>query len=238
MKRAMGTAALMAVGVWLTAGWGLAQQTPSGAGTTGTEATGTPSTQHRQPGFGTRGAAMLSAADRRFMMEAARGGMAEVKHGQLAAQRASSDAVKQFAQRMVQDHGKANSELMQLASQKGVTLPKQMGAEHMAVHNRLSRLSGAQFDRVYMQHQVRDHRKTVSLFQREANRGRDPDVKSWAAKTLPTLREHWQMARDLAAQTARGMAGRNTGTTGHTGSTGTSGTGTSGTGNKGSASPR
>lgn len=141
--------------------------------------------------------AMLSAGDRRFMMEAARGGMAEVKLGQLAADRGSMDAVKQFGQRMVQDHGKANDELMQLAQQKGVMLPKGVGAKNQKVMTRLSGLSGAAFDRAYVSDMVKDHQKDIAMFQSEATRGKDADVRAWAAKTLPTLQEHYRMVRDI-----------------------------------------
>jgi putative membrane protein len=142
-------------------------------------------------------AARMSRADRNFIMAAARGGMAEVKLSQLAADRATNDAVKQFAQRIVQDHGKANDELAQLAQQKGLTMPKDMDATHQKVMTQLSQLSGAAFDRAYMQNMVKDHEKVVAAFEREASRGADPDVRAWATKTLPTLREHLQMARGI-----------------------------------------
>jgi putative membrane protein len=133
-----------------------------------------------------------------FMMEAARGGLAEVTLGQMAAQRASRDEVKQFGQRMVQDHGKANTELMQLAATKGVTLPKELDSTHKAMAERLSQLSGAEFDRAYMSEMVKDHTKDVSAFQHQAGQGTDPEVKNWAAKTLPTLQQHLEMAQDTA----------------------------------------
>jgi putative membrane protein len=139
----------------------------------------------------------LGAADRKFVMEAAMGGMAEVELGRLAAERGSSDAVKQFGQRMVDDHSRANSELMQLASGKGITLPTTLDAKHQALVTRMSRLSGAAFDRAYAREMVKDHQKTVALFQREATRGADTDLKAFAQTTLPTLQEHLSMARAL-----------------------------------------
>jgi putative membrane protein len=179
-------AALTALGVCLSLG-------PTSA----FQATPTPPNQKSQ--------ATLSTADRNFIIGAARGGMAEVKLGQLAADRAASDAVKQFGQRMVQDHGKANDELTQLAQQKGVTLPQDMGTKNQQVMDRLSKLSGAAFDRAYMADMVKDHQKDIAAFQREATRGQDPDVRAWAAKTLPTLQEHYRMAREIhpAASPAR-----------------------------------
>lgn len=142
-------------------------------------------------------AVALNNADRRFVMEAAMGGMAEVELGRLAAERGASDAVKQFGQRMVDDHSRANSELMQLISGKGIQLPTALDAKHQAKVARMARLSGAAFDRAYAKEMVKDHNKTVSLFQRQATGGADVDLKAFAQKTLPALQEHLQMARAL-----------------------------------------
>jgi len=143
----------------------------------------------------------LSAVDKKFMTEAAQGGLAEVQLGQLASQRATSDAVKQFGQRMVQDHTQANTQLKQLASQKGVTLPTTIGSENQKVKQQLSKLSKTRFDKAYTNDMVKDHEKDVSLFQSEAQGGQDPDVKAFAAQTLPTLQEHLQMAKSIANPT-------------------------------------
>lgn len=145
----------------------------------------------------TAGQNNLSAADRAFMTEAAQGGLAEVQLGQLASQRAASNTVKQFGQRMVQDHTQANTQLQQLATQKGVTLPTTINKENEQVRQRLTKLSGANFDREYMNHMVKDHEKDVSLYQREAQEGQDPDVKAFAAQTLPILQEHYQQAQSI-----------------------------------------
>jgi putative membrane protein len=139
----------------------------------------------------------LSPTDRRFIMEAALGGMAEVELGRLAAERGSSDAVKQFGQRMVDDHSRANSELMQLVSGKGITLPTALDAKHQNLVAKMSKLSGAAFDRAYAKEMVKDHSKAVALFEREAERGADADLKAFAQKMLPRLQEHLSMARTL-----------------------------------------
>lgn len=139
----------------------------------------------------------LSSVDRQFMTEAAQGGLAEVQLGQLASQRGASDAVKQYGQRMVQDHTLVNDQLKQLATQKGVTLPTSLDSKHKQVQQRLSRLSGATFDRQYLNHMLQDHEKDVSLFQTEAEQGQDPDVRAFAAQTLPVLQEHLQQVRSL-----------------------------------------
>jgi len=136
------------------------------------------------------------SADQVFVMKAARGGMAEVQLGQLAVEKASSDEVKKFGQRMVTDHGKANDELKSLAQQKNVTLPTDVDAKDKATHDRLAKMSGAEFDRAYMRSMLSDHRTDVNEFKKESTSGKDPEVKAWAAKTLPTLEEHLRMAED------------------------------------------
>ncbi|MGI8742094.1 MAG: DUF4142 domain-containing protein [Bryobacteraceae bacterium] len=144
------------------------------------------------------------SADQRFMMKAAQGGMAEVQLGQLAKDHASSQAVKDFGQTMVDDHTKANDELKTLASQKNVTLPTAIDPEDQATIDQLTKLNGAAFDKAYMQDMISDHQKDIAEFQTEANSGTDSDTKAWASKTLPTLQHHLQMAQDTQRQAMSG----------------------------------
>jgi len=137
----------------------------------------------------------VSSSDRKFMEKAAQGGMAEVQLGKLATEKASAPEVKQFGQRMVDDHSKANDQLKQLASQKGVTLPTTLDKSAQKEHDRLSKLSGAEFDREYMKHMVSDHKKDVSEFKSEASKAKDADLKQWAQTTLPVLEEHLKLAQ-------------------------------------------
>jgi putative membrane protein len=137
-----------------------------------------------------------ATSDQKFVTKAAEGGMAEVELGKLAADKATNPEVKQFAQRMVDDHGKANDELKSIASKKNITLPTDLDAKDKALRDRLSKLSGAAFDRAYMQAMVKDHRTDVNEFRTESKSGRDGDVKAWAAKTLPTLEQHLKLAQD------------------------------------------
>lgn len=139
----------------------------------------------------------LSRGDRRFIENAAMGGMAEVELGRMAQQRAADAQVKSFAGTMVQDHGKANEELMSLAAAKGVKLQTQLDRSHQRESDRLAKRSGADFDRDYMDHMVDDHKKDVSDFEKAAKGARDPEVKAWAAKTLPTLQAHLTSARSI-----------------------------------------
>jgi putative membrane protein len=136
-------------------------------------------------------------ADHKFAMEAAMGGMMEVELGRLAAQKGASDEVRQFGQRMVDDHSKANEELMRVASSKGMTPPATLDAKHQAAIQKLSALSGEKFDKEYVKMMVGDHKKDVAAFQKEASRGMDADLKTFAASTLPTLQEHLQMIQRI-----------------------------------------
>ena len=148
-------------------------------------------------GAGTQsGSSNRMAGDSAFVTKAAQGGMAEVKLGELASEKGASAEVKDFGRQMVTDHGKANDELKQLAGSKGITLPRDMGAKHQSEYDRLSKLSGEEFDKAYMQHMVKAHTETVNDFKQESNSGSDSEVKAWAAKTLPTVEHHLQKAKD------------------------------------------
>jgi putative membrane protein len=136
------------------------------------------------------------SADQKFAQNAAAGGLAEVQLGQLAADKATNDKVKQFGQRMVTDHTKANNELKALAAKKSITLPDSPKPKDKATFEKLSKMSGPAFDKAYMQDMVKDHQKDVAEFQKEASNGSDPDLKAWAATTLPVLQEHLKLAKD------------------------------------------
>lgn len=197
-------AALLALGLSATAG---AQSTTSpGGGTAGGAAT-TQGAAGTQAGSAARAAKAdegLPRAERRFVEKAAMGGMAEVQLGQLAQQKAQDEQVKQFAQRMVADHGKANDELKQIAGAKGVQIPAELDRDHRKDMDKLQKHSGADFDREYMKHMVDDQKKDVSEFRKQAKSGKDPELKAYAAKTLPTLEEHLKMAQS----TYDGVKGR------------------------------
>ena len=132
--------------------------------------------------------------DSDFVMKAAQGGMEEVELGQLASTQAASADVKQFGQRMVTDHGKANDELKAVAQKNGTTLPTEMSKKQQADKARLAKLNGAEFDKAYMKMMVSDHKEDIAEFEKEAKSGKDADVQAFASKTLPTLKEHLTMA--------------------------------------------
>ena len=147
-----------------------------------------------------RGSMKMSSADQKFMMMAATGGMAEVEMARLALQRSANESVKQFAQKMIDDHTAAGEELKQVASTKGITLPMQPDARQMAMMAKMQRLSGAEFDMMYVKEAgVKAHQDMEKLFTKESMSGKDTDAKAFASKTLPTVRMHLQMARDMMA---------------------------------------
>ncbi len=150
----------------------------------------------------------VSAADKTFVRKAAQGGIAEVELGKLAADKGQSDDVKKFGQKMVDDHTKANDQLKTVAQQKNIALPTEPSSKDKAFKDKLSSLSGAQFDKMYMQHMVMDHKKDVAEFQKEANSGKDQDVKSFAQQTLPTLQEHLKMAQQTNQAAAGSRKGK------------------------------
>lgn len=140
---------------------------------------------------------MKMTADQKFAMEAAMGGMMEVELGRVAATKGASEEVRQFGQRMVDDHTKAGAELMQVASGKGMMLPTAPDAKHQMMMQKLNALSGEKFDKEYVSMMVKDHKKDVAEFQKEANKGMDADIKAFASSTLPTLQGHLQMIQRI-----------------------------------------
>lgn len=152
----------------------------------------------------------LAATDRTFVKEAAIGGLAEVELGNLAKEKASNADVKQFGDRMVTEHGKANDELKQWAEKNNVTLPTQLSAKDKATRDRLAKLSGDAFDKAYMHQMVLDHQKDVAAFKHASQTAKNADLKAWAGQTLPTLQDHMKMAQDTA-----GKVGASAATSGH-----------------------
>jgi putative membrane protein len=141
----------------------------------------------------------LSSADHKFLLEAAQGGMAEVEASRLAMERASSQDVKQFAQQLMKDHTDANEKLMQIAQDKGVQLPKQLQGHHKQMMDRLSKLQGQEFDRAYMREMgLKDHKKDIQQFEKQARQGKDPELKTFAEETLPVLQKHLSMAQKVS----------------------------------------
>ncbi len=139
--------------------------------------------------------AQLSSADRKFMMNAAKGGMMEVHMGQMAEKQGQSADVKKIGARMVADHTKVNNELMALAQTKGVKLD---------TRHKMDKMDAANFDQMYLDQMVKDHEKDIAAFETEAKSGMDPELKSFASKNLPTLKKHLEMVKAAQGKMKKG----------------------------------
>ena len=138
-----------------------------------------------------------SATDTDFATKAAQAGMAEISEGHSAEAKGQSAAVKAFGKKMVDEHTKAADELSNVAGKSGVKLPTTTSNDEKQVAEKLARLKGADFDKAYAEHAVKDHEDAVALFKNEASAGSDPGLKAFAQQTLPTLEEHLRMAKAL-----------------------------------------
>src|SRR4028118_2289095 len=145
----------------------------------------------------------LSSRDRTFVMQAGQLSMMEVELGRLAVQRGSSAGVKQYGQEMVEDHTRANQELMQLAMQKKVELPTEMSTQNTALIDRLSGLSGKSFDTAYKQAMIDSHNHAIALFKAQSQQGQDPQLKAWATQKLPKLQAHLEMVNQMLEEPGR-----------------------------------
>ncbi|MBV8881928.1 MAG: DUF4142 domain-containing protein [Planctomycetaceae bacterium] len=154
-------------------------------------------TDQRQEPAATR-TAQTQSSDYDFLKTAAQANLAEVDTGSLAQSKAGNADVRKFGQHMVEDHTKANVELNALALKKGFTVPTEPDAAHKKDAARLADLAGADFDRAYMKMMVSDHEKAVSLFEDNSKNAKDNDVRAFAEKMTPDLRNHLKMARDLS----------------------------------------
>jgi putative membrane protein len=145
--------------------------------------------------------ATLSKDDADFYEDATQGGLLEVKLGQLAVKNATNEDVRKFAQRMIDDHTKLNTQLAQIGHQKkGITVPSALDKKHQKEVDKLAQHTGAKFDREYMSRMVDDHENDVKAFDKEARDGKDPDLKQLAASTLPTLQDHLTQAKEIEAR--------------------------------------
>jgi putative membrane protein len=142
----------------------------------------------------------LSRQDKDFAEHAMAGGMMEVQLGKLAEQRAQNEGVKRFGQRMVTDHSQANQKMSEVGSRLGLSAPAQLPREQSRTVEKLAGLSGAEFDRAYMAAMIDDHKKDISAFRKQADKGDNAQLKSLAQETLPTLEQHLRLAEDTQAK--------------------------------------
>lgn len=143
------------------------------------------------------GGIAVAPADAEFATKAAVGGMAEVALGKLALEKSSSPKIKAFAEMMVNDHGKANEELMTLAKVKNITLPATVDEEHQKKMDELKTKTGTDFDKAYVDAMVDGHEKTLKLMQDEGKDGKDTDLKAFANKTAPVVQTHLTMIKKI-----------------------------------------
>ena len=235
------TAAFLALA--LSAGATLAQTGATGAtgsGSTGSSATGGQSAPMAQPGAGTRNSEtkkddQLASADRKFLQEAAGSGMFEVQAAQLASTKASDPALKSFASMLVDHHTTANNELTQLANKKGVELSAAPPRALRRDIEQLGKKTGKEFDQDFVRNVgIKAHEKDIKLFEKASKDAKDPEVKAFAAKTLPNLKQHLAQAQKMpqaggkgggqqGGQGGSGQGGSSMGTTGVGASTGSGG---------------
>jgi len=186
----------------------------------------------------------LSKADQNIMREMAMSNLAEIETGKIALSQSKNDQVRNFAQKMIDDHQQSQKELEQLAQSKGVTLPTEPDNKHKAAAKKLSSLEGDKFDKQYMkQGGMSDHRATHRLLQRAQTRATDPDLKALAAKMEPIVSQHLTLAQEVSGAKgstsgSQGPAGTSAAGKSSTGSSSSDKSGTSGTsGSSNSTSP-
>ncbi len=150
---------------------------------------------------GSARAADVPSGDKMFAQKAAMGGMCEVEAGKLAADKGAAQEVKDFGSMMVEDHGKANDELKSIASSKGIELPAQLDSAHQKVIDNLNRKSGKAFDKAFLAAMTKGHNDADALFSKEAKKGQDEELKSFAGKTDVVIKHHIEMLKDVKSKT-------------------------------------
>jgi putative membrane protein len=206
MKRMMLAAGLVATAGWLMLAQATAQQPPRpaapppGAG----QFPGATATLDQQRGG--EAVPMNPKNDHEFIEWVATRNAMEVELGNMAARKAPSQQVRQFAQMMATDHGRNNAKVLAFARQMNIRLPENMSPQDRRTIQEFTRLQGPQFDQRFMQHMVHDHQHTLSVFEKFAKNAKDPEIRRYAEQTLPALKKHLDAAKRLAGE------GRNSGT--------------------------
>lgn len=135
--------------------------------------------------------------DKKFVQDTLLEGMTEVELSKLAAQKSANEEVKQFAQKMTDDRAKADEELKILATKKSIKFPDTIDSKHQSQIDKMAKLSGTDLDKAYLKGQVKDHQQDLREFQMEAQSGSDPDIKTFAAKTLPGIQDRLNQVKNL-----------------------------------------
>jgi len=150
-------------------------------------------------------ASSITPQDQEFVNQAGAINMAEVELGKIAQSKASNSDVKTFAKKMVEDHGKANKELGQLVLQEKGKMPTELDQTHKDLKDKLSKLSGSEFDKEYMEAMAKGHEKAIALFETESKS--ESSIGKWAGQTVATLREHHQEAMRIAKEVGANAEG-------------------------------
>ena len=147
--------------------------------------------------------APAQGADSAFLQQAGQACADQIRLGELATQNASNQQVKDFARKAMDENSRINDELKTLAAAKNVSLPAEMGLKDQAGYKTMSSKRGEEFDKIYIASMVKNHQNHVAAFEKEANDGKDPDVKAFAAKALPILRDQLKSAQTIAGEVAK-----------------------------------
>jgi putative membrane protein len=178
---------------------------PPGGGPAGGGPSTNPGQTAPSPGIGIPGGGGISGGDvapirvddKKFAKDAALGGMTEVELGKLAVQKSSNDEVKQFGQKLVDEHTAANNQLKDVAGKENIEIPGSIDSKRQSRIDKLSKLSGEDFDKAFLKDQLKDHEAQVRDFSAEAQGGSDPNVKAFATKMLPALQQHLELAKNI-----------------------------------------
>ena len=149
------------------------------------------------PAFGAETGGKATAKETPFIKTAADAGMTEVELGQVAEKNAQRADVKKFGTEMVSDHGKANNDLKTVATKLGVTIPDKVSAKHQTTINMMSKKTGTSFDDAYVTAMISDHEKVMNEFEKSRATVSDPDLKRFIDDTLPVIKHHLEMAKEL-----------------------------------------
>src|ERR1700733_2745576 len=182
--------------ILLSGTMGLAQMSQQPNGAAGQTAGQNPAMDSQMNGMNAPG--QPSVMDKMFVRKALQGGMAEVQLGQLTLQKSNNDQVKQFAQRMIDDHTKLGEQMKPVAQQLGISEPNGISKKDRAAMAKLQTLSGPAYDEAYIKDMVKDHKKDLSDFQTEASSGQDPTVKDAANQGSKVIAQHLQMIQQIA----------------------------------------
>lgn len=145
-------------------------------------------------------ASQLAAKDEKFVRDAVQGNLREVRMGELARERGGRAEVKEFGRTLAGDHSRSGADLKALAARKNIQVAEQLDPAHSRGLEELGRLSGSDFDKTFLSEAVRDHKKDISEFEDASKTAKDPDVRAFADRTLPTLRTHLERAQALQGQ--------------------------------------